>query len=301
MSPNHTHLLPFIKTEAYWRFCAICETTINTATITVIAGEAGVGITAAAHQYIMEQACLARGDPSILYVPLAWGDKTERHLAQRLGETMATHQEQRSVRANITELGQCLKEAGYRAVMFDNVPFLQPRGLDAVAMLHEQINIPIMLLTLASAVQSLATSPTLWPRVALVLTVEPLTTDDIRRHVLPHLSSDTQIRFDPHQADASAIAKELKHISGGRFRDLGYVLAVASELIMMEREPQQLMLGADHATHDEAHVPRFDLALIRKVAVLTGRDYRRDVAKKRQGRGVGPSSIEHRVDEVDYR
>ncbi len=145
MSPNHAHLLPFIETDAYWRFCATCETTINTATITVIAGEAGVGITRAALQYVAEQACLASGDPSILYVPLVWGDKTERHLAQRLGEAMSTHQEQRSVRANMTEAGQRLKEAGYRAVMFDNVPFLQPRGLDAVAMLNEQITIPIML------------------------------------------------------------------------------------------------------------------------------------------------------------
>ncbi len=299
MSPNHTHLLPFIETDAYWRFCAICETTINTATITVIGGDAGIGITHAAQQYVAEHGSLANGDPSILYVSLAWDDKTERHLAQRLGEAMSTQREQRSVRANMTEAGQRLKEAGYRAVIFDNVQFLQPRGLDAIALLHEQINIPIILLTFASTMRVLATSPNLWPRVALVHTVEPLTTDDIQQHVLPRLAPDTQIHFVPHQADASAIAKELKHISGGRFRDLVNVLAVASELIIMDHEPRQLMLEADHVSHDEAHVPPFDLVLIRKVAILTGRDYRRGVPKKGQGRGVGPSSIEHDVDEVE--
>ncbi len=157
-------------------------------------------------------------------------------------------------------------------------------------------------MTFASTVQGLATSPTLWPRVALVHTVEPLTTNDIRRHVLPRLAPDTQIHFDRRQEDARAVAKELQHISGGRFRDLVNVLAVASELIMMEREPRQLMLGADHALNDEAHGQRFDVALIRKVAVLTGRDYRRDVAKKGWNRagpkGDKPDLVEDSSDEV---
>src|SRR6266508_622772 len=218
MTLTHFDLLPFIETAQYMDFTLVCDYSRDHRCVVLVYGPAGAGKTVSAMRYRDAQPLItANGLSPVLYFQLTPADKTDRAFYNTLVEAMTKQPDQhRSAAVALAEAKRLLQKYRYEALIIDEVGFLAESGLEAVRTLHDQTGLPIILITMPKLVERLEVYPQFYSRIAQFLEFGLLTREQIRQYVLPAVSQQSSLTFDPEQSAAADIVESLYTGAAGK-------------------------------------------------------------------------------------
>jgi len=284
---NRFNLLPFVETEQFQDFTIACDYARAHQSVALVYGPAGAGKTVSAIRYRDAQPLItANGLSPILYFQLTPADKTDRAFYNSLVEAMTRHPDQhRSAAAALAEAKRLLHKYRYEALIIDEVGFLLESGLEAVRTLHDQADLPIILITMPQLIERLEKYPQFYSRIARFQEFGQLTQEQIRYAVLPGVSKQSHIAFDFEQKDAEEIVAALYEGAGGSdergasFRDIGHILATANDLIEESIQLRDAFI-AENLGKKHPKIERFDASLIRKAVTRSKRRGKRENGRR---------------------
>ncbi|MDP9313732.1 MAG: ATP-binding protein [Chloroflexota bacterium] len=244
MNDIQNELLPFVKTRQYKQFKETCDFVRSRRKIGLAYGEAGTGKSSAARQYATEQPPLAvNGVSPVFYLELEQTDKTDRAFYNTLVGAIL-HQPPENVTAKVAsnEAKRLIDKYQFDMIILDEFHFLQDSGLEAVRTLWDKIGIGIMLVTMTQfrSVLQKTKHLQLHSRIIRFHPFDRLDEKQIRRELLPRVTTNSGITFDPEQKDADEIIQALLKATQGNFRRIVKVLDEASYLIELSIEENQL-------------------------------------------------------------
>jgi hypothetical protein len=168
------------------------------------------------------------------------------------------------------EAKRLLDKYRYDFMLIDEFHFLADSGLEAVRTLWDKTEIPIMLITMTAfrGVLQKTKHLQLHSRVIRFLSFDRLDAKQIQKELLPKITVNAHIAFDPDQSDADAIVAALLAATQGNFRKIMKVLDQANELIALSIEDHQLH-QAKQRKGDPPPILPFNADVIREAAAMT--------------------------------
>jgi hypothetical protein len=287
MTLNRFNLLPFVETEQFQDFTITCDYACAHQCVALVYGPAGAGKSVSGIRYRDAQPLItANGLSPILYFQLTPADKTDRAFYNSMVEAMTRHPDQhRSAAAALAESKRLLQKYRYEALIIDEVGFLLESGLEAVRTLHDQTNLPIILITMPQLIERLEQYPQFYSRIARFQEFGQLTQEQIRYAVLPGVSKQSHITFDAEQKDAEDLVASLYEGAGGvddrgaSFRDIGHILATANDLIEESIQLRDAFI-AENPGKKPPKIELFNASLIRKAVARSKRRGKRENGRR---------------------
>jgi DNA transposition AAA+ family ATPase len=257
--------IPFIKTEQYKKFHAVCNYVRRRRKMLLVWGEAGTGKSRAALQYIANlPPNIANGQSPVLYVELEQSDKTDRALYNVLISNI-TRQPAGNLMAKPAgeEAKRLITKYRYDTIIFDEFGFLQDSGLEAVRTLWDKLQLAMIFITMPERITKLQQPKykQFYSRLARIERFDGLTRRQIMEDLLPRVAQDSYLSFESGQEDAEQIVNELYTVTSGNFREIMKVLDQANEIIHLtqRKREREIAEGKDILLYKKLPVLSVDL------------------------------------------
>jgi hypothetical protein len=270
MTVTTNKLLPFVVTRQYKIFADACDYVRQKQKMGLIHGEAGSGKSSAAHQYVAAQPLNPlNGQSAVFYFELEQTDKTDRAFYNAfVGELLREEPGNVTAKVAANETRRLLKKYQYEFIIIDEFQFLQDSGLEAVRTLWDKTGIPILLITMTGFTGILKKQRHLQlsSRIVRWQRFDGLTDKQIKRDLLPNVSTHSHISFQSDQEDATAIVEALMKTTTGNFRRIVSVLEQADELIELSKIDNERAIAA--GKKEIPAILDFDVELIHEAAAM---------------------------------
>jgi DNA transposition AAA+ family ATPase len=202
--------------------------------MSLVIGPAGSGKTASALRYREEQPLItANGQSPVLYFQLSRGEENHKAFYHRVIEAIVgdTYRKRGSAADMVAESRRLIQKYGYELLICDEVGFLNHDGLEAARTLNDLIKIPIVFIGMPGFQEQVErTLPQFFSRITEVLEYGLLSQEMIKYDVLPNISEQSHIQFDPDHKNADKMVATLFEGTGGsdglgaRIREVAQIL-----------------------------------------------------------------------------
>lgn len=271
-------ILPFIEFDQYIDFVAMCDFARTCHSLSLLIGPAGAGKTASALRYQHDQPLItANGQSPILYFQLSRGEENHKAFYRRVIEAILgdTYRKRGSAADLVSEARRLIQKYGYELLICDEVGFLNHDGLEAARTLHDLIKIPIVFIGMPGFQEHVESRlPQFFSRIAEVLEYGLLSWEVIKYEVLPNVSEQSYLRFDPKQPGADEMVDRIFTGTGGNDQQGARIREVAQVLFRCHKLIQESIDIREQCVANGERPPKirsFDAQLIRESVKKTKR------------------------------